>query len=366
MIASIILFSTGIICIIMLFKNIRRLPNSKEVNSDILVSVIVPLRNEEKNVKNLLEHLLNQSYSNYEIICVDDSSEDNTYDMTSKYPVELIKAPKKPEGWIGKSWALLHGTKKANGDLYLFVDADVSLSSNIISDLVSEYIKENKVISIMPYHKTKLFYEQFSFFFNYLQYAANGMGFKNDKYYLGLYGPIILMPKKIYQSIGTHEVVNNSVIEDIDLGIKLHREGYNFSLFMGREDASYRMYPDGFNKLVQGWSKNQASVFIQIRLMIVLLVAIIIGMYIKIPIILIKALILKNINEIVIYSIFYWVLVIILSISSKHIGKYKWYVYILYPIYLAFYLYIFLWSIIKRKLKIPMLWKGRKINTNVK
>lgn len=366
MLACVILFIIGIICLLIIFKRKRFLPDQRKNKSDLFVSVIVPLRNEEKNVDNLLEKLLNQTYDNYEIICVDDNSQDKTYEKLSIYPVNLIKAPNKPMDWNGKSWALLHGTKEAKGDLLLFVDADVSLGSNTITNLVNEYLKEKMVISIMPYHKTKLFYEQFSFFFNYLQYAANGMGFNTDRYNLGLYGPIILISKETYKNIGTHKVVKSSIIEDLEFGIKLHEDGYKFKLFMGNDDISYRMYPDGFLKLFQGWCKNQASAFIRIKPLIIILVAIIIGMYIKIPGVLVKALVLGCFKDAIIYAFMYLVLIIALYGTSKHIGNYKWYVYLFYPIYLTFYIYVFVCSLLKKLFKIPVVWKGRKIDTNVK
>jgi 4,4'-diaponeurosporenoate glycosyltransferase len=366
MLASIALMIIGIICILILFKSIRKLNRVENLRSDELISIIIPMRNEEKNIENLLNSLVMQSYKNIQIICVDDNSSDKTYELARKYPVEVYKTKEKPEDWIGKSWACLFGVEKAKGDIFIFMDADVSVDYNTVESLMNEYLTDKKTISVMPYHETKRFYEQFSFFFNYIQFAANGMGFNNDYYYLGLYGPIILIHKDDYKSIGTHEAVKNSLIEDVDLGINLHKKGLGFKLFMGDEGIKYRMYPNGFNALVQGWCKNQASAAIKTKILILVLVASMIGLYIKIPVVLFKAVILTNIKEIIVYTIMYAILVLTLLKTSKNLGNFKGYVYLFYPIYLIFYMYIFLCSLIKKILRIPIKWKGRIININAK
>ena len=96
-----------------------------------LLSVIVPCYNEEENIyKNILKmsKIISGFYNNYEIICVNDGSKDNT-------KKELTKASKKDKKIKlisydenkGKGYALKVGTEKAKGELIVFIDCDLEL-----------------------------------------------------------------------------------------------------------------------------------------------------------------------------------------------------------------------------------------------
>ena len=102
------------------------------------VSIILPARNEEEFIGKCLDTLVNQDYNNYEIIVIDDSSEDDTRKIILEYAEKYKKivpvfARPKPDGWMGKNWACMEGYRKAKGDLLLFTDADTSHSKKVIS-----------------------------------------------------------------------------------------------------------------------------------------------------------------------------------------------------------------------------------------
>ena len=93
------------------------------------VSVILPARNEEQFIGKCLETLSYQDYSNFEIIAIDDSSDDKTGEIIEKFAkndsrVIHVSARDKPENWMGKNWACMEGFKEATGELILFTDAD--------------------------------------------------------------------------------------------------------------------------------------------------------------------------------------------------------------------------------------------------
>ena len=96
----------------------------KKSNSNPKVSVILPARNEEEFIEKCLDSLLEQDYVNYEIVVIDDSSEDSTRKIIEKYAKKNSKiipvfARPKPDGWMGKNWACMEGYKKATGELLL-------------------------------------------------------------------------------------------------------------------------------------------------------------------------------------------------------------------------------------------------------
>ena len=259
MILNIIEVFAGLIISLLLFYRFPVLKKITDLKRPYKVSVIIPARNEEKNIPLLLQDLMKQTYSAYEIIGVDDCSVDNTAKIISSYGVSLLSIKDKPEDWTGKAWACEKGAESASGDLLLFLDADVRLQPLAISKLISTYVENQCVISVQPYHKTEKKYEQFSLFFNLIQIAANGTSsffkFKNP----GLYGPVILIDRDTYQGIGGHISAKSSIVDDLALGEKLTQKGFSFKLFLGENDISFRMYGDGFKKLLQGWTKNYAT-----------------------------------------------------------------------------------------------------------
>ena len=104
------------------------------------VSVLIPARNEEENLEKCLESLLVQTYTNYEVIVLDDQSTDHTWEIITHYVKRypgLIRAVKgKPlprDGWNGKPFAMQQLSEYANGDYFLFTDADTVHSRESIA-----------------------------------------------------------------------------------------------------------------------------------------------------------------------------------------------------------------------------------------
>ena len=93
------------------------------------ISIIVPARNEARQIEQCVRSLLAQNYPHVEIIVVDDRSEDDTAAIVARIAgedprVRLIAGEILPSGWVGKPWALHQGAQHARGDWLLFTDAD--------------------------------------------------------------------------------------------------------------------------------------------------------------------------------------------------------------------------------------------------
>ncbi|MHB1253047.1 MAG: glycosyltransferase family 2 protein, partial [Candidatus Humimicrobiaceae bacterium] len=113
-----------------LFKNINnfKLPESI-LKSPPLVSVLIPARNEEKNIRRILNSMIKQDYPNLEILVLDDGSTDETSQIVEKFAekdsrVRLIKGGPLPKGWKGKCYACHQLSKVAKGEYFVFTDAD--------------------------------------------------------------------------------------------------------------------------------------------------------------------------------------------------------------------------------------------------
>jgi len=94
------------------------------------VSIIIPARNEERNIQEALRSVLSQDYENAEVIVINDRSADQTGAildrMARTHPaLRVIHVTELPPGWLGKNHAMFCGAQQATGDLLLFTDADI-------------------------------------------------------------------------------------------------------------------------------------------------------------------------------------------------------------------------------------------------
>ncbi len=220
-------------------------PNDAETNSSF-VSVIIPARNEEKLIQTCLSSLLNQKHSNYEIIVIDDDSSDKTIEkiqsLTNTDKIRMIKAGKKPEGWIGKNWPCYIGYKYSKGNYLLFTDADTIHSPNSIQDSLFTLLEEKlDVLTVVP----NLIYPTFVVkmvlpilsIFMFSRYSP--IRVNDPKIKLGyLFGSFFIMSKTIYEKIGTHESVKSEIVEDGALGKKIKECGFRLKMFRGEDILS--------------------------------------------------------------------------------------------------------------------------------
>jgi cellulose synthase/poly-beta-1,6-N-acetylglucosamine synthase-like glycosyltransferase len=134
-------------------------------NSLPFVSIIVPARNEGKNIKKCLLTLLNQSYANSEVIAIDDNSTDNTLQILNEIKndkrilesaskrgkLKVLSLTSKPEGWTGKAWASEQGYLESQGDVLLFTDADTCFF-NKDTILLAVWYLQNETLDVLTGH----------------------------------------------------------------------------------------------------------------------------------------------------------------------------------------------------------------------
>lgn len=361
MIVELIIVFVGLLLSIVLFYHLPVLIDHGNVGKPHQISVIIPARNEEHNLSLLLEDLINQTYPIHEIICVDDDSIDQTAEIASSYDVRLISIKNKPEAWTGKSWACQIGSESASGELLLFLDADVRLSPKALENLMKTYDQFGCVISVQPYHTIKKIHEQFSIFFNLIQVAANGLGLPWAHRNVGLYGPVILIHSAVYDSVGGHFSVKDSIVEDLALGEHLERSGNIYKLFVGSEHISFRMYGDGFGSLFQGFTKNIATGAKKTPFFLSVMTFFWITSCTSVPLHLVVFAIGHNFPLIILYSLLYFIWILILWRISRKIGNFSFIAIIFYPILLIAFLCVFAVSLFKKLFHIKVLWKNRKI-----
>ncbi len=351
----------GLFLTAVLFFRIPRLP---ELRADAkpypLISVIIPARNEEMNLPLLLEDLKAQSLQPFEVICADDASEDATARIAADAGARLVSLKEKPDGWTGKSWACQNGADAASGSWLLFLDADVRLGRDGIRRLAQAAADPGCIVSVHPYHRTVRVYEPFSLLFNLVQIAANGTALPKPLD-IGLFGPVILIPKAEYDAIGGHRSVRSSVTEDIALGGLLRKSGLPFMVFTGDSELSFRMYGGGLRSLLQGWSKNMAAGAAKTPLLLFAAVFLWITSLTSVPLQLILTASPVRMPWLVFYGILYAAWVLVLTRLARRIGNFPLWVTICYPAALLVFLGVFAVSGFRRLFRLKSTWKGRAV-----
>jgi len=359
------IYSLAIVCIglllnLVLFSHFPKLPPVRKRGYQPKVSIIIPARNEEENLSHLLGDLEAQSFKPYEVICVDDDSCDGTAKIAKSYHATLISLHNKPQGWTGKTWACQNGANLATGELFLFLDADVRLGSDGLARLIQAFNENECTISVQPFHKTEKPYEQISLLFNLVQIAANGTTLPWDAT-LGLHGPMIFIPKEHYKEIGGHESVRSVVVEDLALGQELKKAKLPHKLFIGDEELSYRMYSTGLKSIFQGWVKNFATGAANTSFLMFTMIFFWIGSLTNSLRYLIQYAISGNQPMLLAHVGLYLVWVIILAVISRKIGRFHPLAFVFFPILVLAFLLIFIVSLCKRLLGLPIFWKGRVV-----
>ena len=117
----IVFFMIGCISGFVLFKRAFLHRSNEPFIPSYKVSVIIPARNEERNLPFLLDSLKKQTLSPYEIIVVDDFSSDKTAEIARQSGVKLVQNTEFPDGWTGKNWAVWNGFKNQQVMLLYFL-----------------------------------------------------------------------------------------------------------------------------------------------------------------------------------------------------------------------------------------------------
>jgi chlorobactene glucosyltransferase len=229
-----------------------------------LVSVIVPARNEEKNIRHCVESLLAQDYPHLQSLVLDDRSTDSTpeilADLSKRDPrLIILHGSELPAGWAGKPHALYQAAKSAAGEWLLFVDADTFLDPNAVSACLDSARRTGAdLYTVMTEQITGSFWEKVVM---PLVMTALSVGFSprkvNDpsKRDAIANGQFIFIKRSVYDAIGGHEKLRNQIVEDKAISEQVKWSGYRLVVADGRGIAKTRMYTS-LAGMWEGWTKN--------------------------------------------------------------------------------------------------------------
>jgi len=126
------------------------------------VTIIVPARNEESNLATCVTSLVDQSDVSFEVIVVDDHSEDRTREIAESFSgIRVIPARPLENGWTGKANAIQTAIPFAKGQWFLFTDADTThLPGSLARSLLEAKTYGVSMLSFSPKQDVGTFWER--------------------------------------------------------------------------------------------------------------------------------------------------------------------------------------------------------------
>ncbi len=231
------------------------------------VSVIVAARNEERNIREALSSLLRLSYPDYELIVVDDRSDDGTGSILDAMAaadsrLRVLHVAELPSGWLGKNHALWHGAGVASGEQLLFTDADVVMEPTTLGRavaLLEEESLDHLAVSPAMTMKTlplRMFGASFIIFFSMFARPWKARDPKSPCH-VGI-GAFNLVRASAYRSVGGHEAIRLRPDDDMKLGKILKKGGFRCDVAYGPDFLSVEWY-GSLGEVVRGLEKNAFS-----------------------------------------------------------------------------------------------------------
>ncbi len=231
------------------------------------VSVVVPARNEAPNIEACVGSIAESTYPDFEIIVVDDRSDDGTGELARSVAtgnarrIVVVDGETLPEGWLGKPWACHQGSEVATGDLLLFTDADTVHRPDLLGRAVAGLREEGAdLLTVVGRQVMVTFWERVVqphvFFLMLLRFPDFERVARNENWRDAIAnGQFLFFPRTSYESIGGHTSVQDEVVEDLALAQVVKRAGLRLRIRSAEDSLATRMYRS-LSHLVEGWSKN--------------------------------------------------------------------------------------------------------------
>jgi len=200
--------------------------SEKSLEANLIFSVVIPCYNAENEIKNCLDALLNSSYKNFEIVCVDDCSTDDTSRVINKYSrkVKLLRLKKNSGAAVARN----EGVKAAKGDIIVLLDSDVIVKENTLENFKEDLIQQKGDVIIGNYSKKHPFK---GFATNYKNFWLHYTYLILPKYLPFVNTPCLAMNKKVFKEIGGLDSdIKILAGEDWEFGQRIAMKGYKIFL----------------------------------------------------------------------------------------------------------------------------------------
>jgi chlorobactene glucosyltransferase len=231
------------------------------------LSIVVPARDEERNIEPCVRSLLAQRGIDAEVIVVDDRSGDETSTILARlqreFPaLQVVRGEALPEGWVGKPWACSQGARRARGEWLLFTDAD-SRHAAFASASTLAFARSHgaDALSIMTGQDLETLAERAMLpaILQMIIFASGMISEINDPQRPDralANGQYLLVSRAAYDALGGHAALRGEIVEDIEFARRLKRDGrFRLIVAEGTQLVHVRMYRS-FREIWDGFTKN--------------------------------------------------------------------------------------------------------------
>jgi glycosyltransferase involved in cell wall biosynthesis len=236
-------------------------------NRDPVVSAIVPARNEEACLALCLESLVSQTGIDFEIIVVDDASNDHTAEIARSFAeVIVISAPPLPDNWTGKNNAMSASAKIAHSKAkwLLFTDADTVHKPGSLARAVAEAEQHGAaLLSYSPEQEVRTLWERAVMPVIFAELAATYPPAKvNDASspIAAANGQYLMISREAYDAVGGHTKIAGDLLEDVAMARLVKSSGRRIFFRYAGDAVRTRMYRS-WPQMKEGWTKNLALLF---------------------------------------------------------------------------------------------------------
>ncbi|MDO7906499.1 glycosyltransferase [Paenibacillus sp. JX-17] len=241
--------------------------SSKRNSQALLLSVLIPARNESVHIEKCLEHVLACRHEGWEleILVLDDRSEDDTADIVKRIAahdprVRLLRGQNPPDGWLGKSFACHQLAGQARGTWWLFLDADVRLGGGALEAAVrTAASQQNGLISGFPRQIVSTWAERLAvpmMFFTIISHLPIALIRRTKSpMFAAAMGAFMMIHRDTYKAAGGHEAIRQSIVDDMELSRAVKAAGHPFALVDLHKDVFMRMYSNA-EEVWNGYRKN--------------------------------------------------------------------------------------------------------------
>ena len=234
------------------------------------VSILVPARNEERDIERCIVSLLAQDYPDFDVMALDDGSTDGTGDILRRIAganerLRVLEGRPLPAGWIGKHWACQQLLEHADGEYVLYVDADTWHHLAAVRNGLSAMLtRELDLLSVIPLEVVGTFGELltvpvavWSLFALLPMWAAFHT---RTPLLASAIGQFMMFRASSLRSIGGFERIRSNAVDDLALARLIKTSNMRWHLADGNGRVFCRMY-HGLRESVRGFSKNLYAVF---------------------------------------------------------------------------------------------------------
>lgn len=268
------------------------------------ITVLIPARNEARQIAACLHSLLAQNYPNMEILVLDDDSEDDTAAIVQQIALSdpegrlhLLHGAPLPSGWLGKCHACAQLAAVADGDYLLFTDADTVHGPHSIANALGAAERHHVgLVSVLPRQRAQSWAESLLMPllpFNILALLPVGLVRHRPSPSLSAgIGQFLLFRRSAYLATGGHAAVRERVLDDVELARRVKAAGWQEDLLDGGQAVQCRMY-DSFGAIWRGFSKNLYDFYGRSPLFTLLAVIFQFALYVAPPVLALVALLLR-------------------------------------------------------------------------